>query len=185
MGKLRHRQRTSTNAQRVRLHFRCCQSWFPAAEQRREGQAVEDRSPRRATVIAGDSTLGLTGGFWMPSSSWGRKGKGQGLPGGGRAVAPGKPIEGSQARGATELGGRYWRPRAEAPLRKGRGVSHVEMLEGPRSGVMSRVCPAGRMDCAFAHHLTSAGPFRLWNTMPGWTGHCLVWGSASPGAVHS
>ena len=45
MGKLRHGQGNSTNAQWVRLHFRCCKSWFPgpepATKQRREGKAVE------------------------------------------------------------------------------------------------------------------------------------------------
>lgn len=45
MGKLRHGQGNSTNAQWVRPHFRCRKSWFPgpepATKQRREGKAVE------------------------------------------------------------------------------------------------------------------------------------------------
>ena len=92
MGTLRHGQGNSTNAQWVRLHFRDRQSRFPAAERRREGQAVEDRPPQpHPTIIARGSTLGLTGGLPDATLQLGKKGAGAGLPGGGRAAARENP----------------------------------------------------------------------------------------------
>lgn len=79
MGTLRHGQGNSTNAQWVRLHSDTAKAGFLLESRGGKGRLLRTVPHQpHPTIIARDSTLGLTGGLPDATLQLGKKGKGAG-----------------------------------------------------------------------------------------------------------